>query len=79
VTLEDCNHRVRNRHVQWHPLGCPPSCKKLLNSLGAAERAYLAGRRRESAALGLGESVPGGEHDGCDGYQRKMNLLECRW
>ena len=31
------------------------------------EAAYLAGRRREGAALGLGESVPGSEHDGCDG------------
>jgi hypothetical protein len=31
------------------------------------ERAYLAGRHREGAALGLGESVPGSEHDGCDG------------
>ena len=31
------------------------------------EAAYLAGRRREGAALGLGESVPGSEHDGYDG------------
>jgi hypothetical protein len=61
---------------QWHPLRCPLSSKKLVGNLGAAESAYLAGRRRESAALGLGESVPGSEHDECDGYQTKMNWAD---
>lgn len=48
---------------------CPLGSKKLLDYLGAAEQAYLAGRRRESAALGLGEGVPGSKHDGCGGCE----------
>lgn len=38
--------------------------------------AYLAGRRRKGAALGLGESVPGSEHDGCDGVRATMDGLD---
>lgn len=54
--------------------------KKLLDCLGAAEGAYLAGRHREGAALGLGESVPGSEHDGCDAVEEEMNSAgQCRW
>jgi hypothetical protein len=45
-----------------------------------AEAAYLAGRRREGAALGLGESVPGSEHDGCDGGINEDGLTgQCGW
>ncbi len=62
------------------PIEVFASNKKLSNASALRTAiAYLASRRRESAALGLGEGVPGSEHDESAGGIEEMELGEnCR-
>lgn len=48
---------------------CPRKSKR--GGGNTAECAYLAGRHREGAALGLGECLPGSEHCVGDGVWRR--------